>query len=343
MTEAKRFLSTLEKAGLESSILGSGSGARVVAVPALAGRIFLVNRDRVAHRFDADRVLSPSREIGVYNNYGGLNVWPAPEGGEFGWAYTRDGKWHVQDGVNAAPFRVSTDTEGSLAMERTSTIVNRRGTELSVRWQRAVEFRGIPDAGPGVEGCRLLVTDTLSCIPSAGVLIAPWTLEQFDASAATESFCVAADPRNAINFDYYEHPGNRIEYRERHFVYRTDGAKAGQIGVRAAARPRAIGMLDRANGFLAVRTVQGVSAALRYFNMADNDQPRGPWSAADVYSIFNSPPELSFLELETVGGCAEREGAFAPIPLTSETDYFFGGSGSLVKLIEERFGIRYGR
>jgi hypothetical protein len=342
MTGADGFFDALRKAGLETRILALPSGARAVAVPALAGRLFLVRGERVAHRFDAAQVLSPSRETGVYNNYGGLNVWPAPEGGEFGWTYTRDGKWHVQDGVNAEPFRVSAAAEGALVLERTSTIVNRKGTALRVGWRREAEFQGVPDAGPGVEGCLLRVTDSLACDPSADALIAPWTLEQFDASPDTESFCVVADPRGAINFDYYEHPGDRIRYHGGHFLYRTDGAKAGQIGVRAASRPRAIGMLDRANGFLAVRTVCGDVTAPRYFNMADNDQPRGPWSAADAYSIFNSPAHLSFLELETVGGCAPRGGAYAPLPLVSETRYFFGGPGDLIRLIEERFAVRYG-
>jgi hypothetical protein len=335
MTGVRDFLSALADAGKEHLALGEG-GWRAFVAPGLAGRVWIAAGERVLHRFDAAKVRAPSRELGVYNNYGGLNVWPAPEGGRYGWAYTTSGRWHVQDGVNVAPFRVLEAAKSRAVLERTSAIVNRAGTELIVTMRREVELR---IEGPAA--CTLVLTDVFACPPSHDALIAPWTLEQFDAHDGTTSFCVAGDPPGALNFDYYEHPGERIVYRPGYLLYRTDGKKAGQVGVRRDAFPAAIGMLDGRDGFLVVRRVASDSRGLTYFNIADNEQPRGPFSAADVYSIYNSPPELGFLELETIGGCRGEPGGRVPHELVSESTYVLGAPGALVQSVRDRLGVEF--
>ena len=60
-----------------------------------------------------------------------------------------------------------------------------------------------------------------------------------------------------------------------------------------------IGSLCPTRGVMVLRTTvmpeQGT-----YFNIADNDQKDGPFSAADMFSIFNGSQELNFHELETI-------------------------------------------
>jgi len=338
MTGTADFFSTLSRAGKETVTLQAG-GWRAVVVPGLAGRVFVCRGESVLHRFDGSKVVSPSREPGVYNNYGGLNIWPAPEGGPFGWTYTPAGKWHVQDGVNADPFTLTGSSGSAARLSRTSRITNRKGREVTVTMRRNVELSISPTRT--VDTCILRVTDRFSCPPARDVLISPWTLEQFDAHEGTTSFCVVADPRTAINFDFYEHPRERIVYRDGYFLYRTDSGKAGQIGIRRDAHPKAIGMMDARDGFLVVRTIIGKTGELTYFNIADNDQPRGPHSAADVFSIFNGPPELGFLELETIGGCTMENDMLVPHDLQSQSAYSVGTPEALAAAVRDGYGVDF--
>jgi hypothetical protein len=58
-----------------------------------------------------------------------------------------------------------------------------------------------------------------------------------------------------------------------------------------------------------------------YFNIADNDQPDGAFSAADTYSIFNSDTDMSAFELETVGCARVEDGILHGSELASRTSF----------------------
>jgi hypothetical protein len=58
-----------------------------------------------------------------------------------------------------------------------------------------------------------------------------------------------------------------------------------------------------------------------FFNIADNDQPAGPFSAADNYSIFNSDPDMAAFELETIGSATVENGALRGSTLVSVTTF----------------------
>jgi hypothetical protein len=53
--------------------------------------------------------------------------------------------------------------------------------------------------------------------------------------------------------------------------------------------------------------------------MADNDQPNGPFSAADNYSILNSGPETHSFELELISGATIQNGLVKGSELVSVT------------------------
>jgi hypothetical protein len=148
--------------------------------------------------------------------------------------------------------------------------------------------------------------------------MAAWSLEQFTATDTTLSFCAVREPRAAINFDFYAHPGARIGYHEKGFTYRTDGKGRGQIGIRQAAGPAWIGFADKARKLVCLRINQGPADGI-YFNIADNDQPKNPLSAADSYSIFNSDPDMNAFELETVGAARAADGLLKGSVLNSLT------------------------
>ena len=108
-------------------------------------------------------------------------------------------------------------------------------------------------------------------------LIAAWTLEQFDADGNTVSFCMVEKPKEAINFDFYENPGDRITFGGNGFTWRTDGLKKGQIGIRKEAAPEMIGFFDIKRKILCIRQNLTKPDKAVYFNIADNEQAGWPF------------------------------------------------------------------
>jgi hypothetical protein len=286
--------------------------------PTLGGRVFAEVDGESVHRIDLSAARNPSAD---FNNYGGNNFWPAPEGGEFGFNYRGD-EWYVQDGVNLQPFEV----DKGYSLRKKVALLNRRGATVNAVMQRGLEISPLPQM---LEGFNLkgflsyTVHDSFDVANKIGVsdaLISVWTLEQFDTTESTVSFCRVANPEGAVNFDFYDHPGDRIAYRPHGFLYKTDGRRRGQIGIKLGANAEFIGFYDLQRGLLCIRENLGPKGGL-YFNIADNDQPDGAFSAADTYSIFNSDTDMSAFELETVGCARVEDGILLGSELVSRTSF----------------------
>jgi len=297
-------------------------GARAVFAPDLGARVFCELDGMLLHRLDIENVRNPNQP---FNNYGGCNYWPAPEGGKFGFNYEGD-EWRVQPAINNEPFVLESKTDtGALARKKTSLKI-RTGTCLDVVMQREFKAASVPqflaDLQPKA-AFGYTVGDQIDVVSSVKVddaLIACWTLEQFNASDTTKSFVKVARPREAINFDFYEHPGEWITYASKGFFYKTDSKKLGQIGIKKDSAPEFIGFYDLERKLLCIREMVGEPEGV-YFNIADNDQPQGPFSAEDAYSIFNGDEELGFFELETVGGAIAEDGYLKGSRLLSRTSF----------------------
>ncbi|MBN1588580.1 MAG: hypothetical protein JW888_03605 [Pirellulales bacterium] len=311
--------------------------------PDMGGRVFAEVGGLSMHRIDLGVVADPTRP---FNNFGGGNFWPAPEGGKFGFNYEGD-RWRVQESINLQPFTVVSNAPDHPIIEKTIMLTNRAETVVEAIMRREMVLADSCPAcleGYSFEGFLSYVTvdsfEVLNSVPVEDALIAAWTLEQFDASEHTVSFCAVENPRAAINFDYYEHPGERIAYHERGFVYRTDGTKAGQVGAKARAGASLIGFCNYSTGVVCVREDRSMSDG-RYFNIADNDQPNGPYSAADNYSIYNSDTRMRAFELETVGS-ANVDGSFLKgSELVSATTFArFHETGDVEMFLAETLGPR---
>ncbi len=269
----------------------------------MGGRVFAEIGGQSLHRIDLASVRQPDQP---FANFGGGNFWPAPEGGKFGFNY-RGNEWYVQPCINAAPFQVASHDARAAVLQKRITLVNRAGTKVETGMQRA--FQLMPGAPAVLQRCRLegflsyRTNDSFSVlnkVPADAALLAGWTLEQFEGTDQTISFCAVDNPERAINFDFYAHPGKRIAYASRGFTYKTDSRGKGQIGIRQAAGARFIGFYDLSRRLLCLRENCSAAGGL-FFNIADNEQLQGPFSAADNYSIFNSDADMGAFELETIG------------------------------------------
>ena len=289
------------------------------------------------HRIDIDCVMNPDKP---FNNFGGNNFWPAPEGGAFGFNYEGD-TWRVQEAINNQPFELLSANKRGATMEKTVSLTNRTGTTIEAVMRRQVELvdfvpSALSQSEPlGIISYRAIDSfQVLNDVPVESGLIAAWTLEQFDASEHTRAFCVVDNPDEAINFDFYNHPGERINCFPKGFTYRTDGRCAGQIGVKVGAKASCVGAVDSARGTICIRENLGPSDGV-FFNIADNDQLEGPYSAADNYSVFNSDPEMSAYELETIGSAKTANGLLKGSELMSVTCFaIFADPAQAVSLVD---------
>jgi len=306
----------------KGAFVHENGGVRVLFAPDLGARVFCELDGLLVHRLDMENVRNPNRP---FNNFGGNNFWPAPEGGTYGFNYDGD-TWRVQTAINDQPFAIKMATATSAMACKETSLRNRSGATMDVVMKREFAVVSLPrfisDLRPAA-AFAYTVDDQIEVMNRVKVedaLVACWTLEQFDASDTTVSFARVGQPREAINFDFYDHPADRITYAPKGFFYKTDSGRRGQIGIRKSGAPEYIGFYDLARRLLCVREIVGSPQGI-YFNIADNDQPRGPFSAEDTYSIFNGDQSLGFFELETVGGANVRDGYLQGSRLRSQTTF----------------------
>lgn len=320
--------------------LECGQGS-ILIPPSLGGRIFCQLNGELVHRLDLEALRHPSPT--EYDNLGGNSLWPAPEGGPFAFNYLPESDvWTVQDGIAKAAPRVVREDEACVRVEKRIVLTNRRGTRLDLNYRRLVWARTLhPIAGLlDLEG---LTYDTLDAFEPLGdydaesVLLAPWSLEQFPGAEGILAFGQVPENGAALNCDFYGDPGERIVWRPDHFVFRLGGKERHQIGVRVDHDPRCIGALDVARSLLFVRKARPQQGT--YFNIADNEQTDGPFSTADLYSIFNGG-ELGFFELETIGAMQTADGRLAASSLLSQTVILRGSTEKLLAYLLETEGLQ---
>ncbi|NLX07261.1 MAG: hypothetical protein GXY33_19150 [Phycisphaerae bacterium] len=337
-----RYRRLLDLKAKGEAVLTFDHGVGQVALcPDMGGRVFAELAGRSMHRIDLETVADPRH---AFNNFGGGNFWPAPEGGRFAFNYRGDA-WYVQPVINCQPFGVAARDRTAATIVKEIALVNRGETVLDVAMRR--ELAVLPDAPALLRGaaCQVLSYRTVDSFEVRGevsaedALIAAWTLEQFDASPETVSFAVVDQPRAAINFDYYDHPRERIRFHRRGFVYRTDGQCRGQIGINRSAGTSCVGFYDLSRRLLCLRENRSDPREGVFFNIADNDQPDGPWSAVDNYSIFNSDPDMRAFELETIGSARVDGGRLTGSQLVSVTTFaIFEQAADLERLTMKMLG-----
>ena len=324
-------------AGILEVPCGAGS---VLLPPTMAGRIFCQFRGELVHRLDGAALRSPSAT--EYNNYGGNALWPAPEGGIFAFNYSADSDaWVVQEGIASAVPSIERQVDDTALIQKSIHLANRKGVALHLDYVRELRVYEptLPEGRYTIEGMAYSTVDSfepLGDYDAADVLLAPWSLEQFPGAEGIIAFGKLAESDPALNLDFYSDPGARIVRTDGQFTFALGGEARHQIGIPVVTGPTLLGALDPHRGFLFLRTCAAQDG--RYFNIADNDQKDGPFSAADRYSIFNGG-ELGFFELETIGAMQVEGGRLAKSSLHSETVILKGSVEELLRYLSEEKGI----
>jgi len=309
---------------------------------ALQGRIFAEIGGTLVHNFVPELAEHPSPER--FNNIGGNSLWPAPEGGPFAYNYPSGGPWTVQPGINTTPTRTLEAGPEQVRIAKEITLLNRRGRSIDLEFSRQVTLMREDElpVEPGVRRIGYRTIDRLSPLgdfPAEEFLLGAWSLEQLPGAEGVIAFGRCLDgAAAAINDDFYGSAAGRLEFSGETFRFRLGGSRRLQIALRQAASPVMIGSLDPARKIMALRTTPTQETGT-YFNIADNDQPAGPYSAADMFSIFNGARELNFHELETIAPMqTTADGLLAPSELPSTT-LIFQGEPEKLKRILACFGV----
>jgi len=319
--------------------LSCGDGS-VLVCPGLQGRIFCQLDDQLIHRLDLKALEAPSPT--GFNNLGGNSLWPAPEGGPYAFNYLPGSdQWLVQKCIGEARAEIVQRDEKNVVIEKQINLINRIGISIETIYRRVVSVPTV--AKPATEfdlaGLTYRTDDTFEPLGSYSadeVLLAPWSLEQFPGADGVTVFCKVAEPENAINYDFYGRPDDRIAFGDGYFTFLLGGDERHQIGIKTASRPQFIAALDMNRSLLVLRRTEPQKGV--YFNIADNDQPRGPYSAADLYSVFNGGA-LDFFELETIGAMRVTAGRVARSTLSSETTILKGKCEELRRYLFEQQGL----
>ncbi len=318
-----------------------GEHGGILLSPGYQGRIFAHIDGQLVHRLDEALLDGPPKE--GFNNVGGNYVFPAPEGGPYAFNYLPSSPdWVVQPAFNTQNPRVTARDAVSAVVEKEVTLENRQGVNVAFRFRRTLRPLEVDPAARALDlrGIRYEVEDEFEPRDEYSVdrvLLAPWSLEQFPGGPGVTSFAKVTDPRRSLNFDYYSDPSSRVSYGPNCFLFPLGDSRRHQVGVRVESDPAFVGALDTARSMLFLRRTPPQDGT--YFNIADNDQPAGPFSAADRYSVFDGG-ELGFFELETIGAMAVRDGRVGPSRLVSETLVLQGPLPALEHYLGEREGLR---
>jgi len=319
--------------------LATKDGAVLVS-PGLQGRIFAHLAGDLLHQLDRECLESP--RPGEFNNLGGNSLWPAPEGGPFAFNYMPGSEeWVVQTGIAEQPATITSQDYGSAAIEKRIELTNRHGTVLDLQFKREVRLSNAMDTSgfSALKGIAYHATDTfepLGSYPTDAALLAPWSLEQFPGGNGVTAFAKTKDPETAINFDFYGMPEAPPVHGEDFFSIQLGGTARFQIGIKVANEPEVLGALDANRNLLLLRITEKKDGL--YFNIADNDQPDGPGSAADMYSVFNGG-ELNFFELETIAPMQIRDGLMTTSSLHSTSIMMHGPMQELKRWVKCQYGI----
>ena len=120
------------------------------------------------------------------------------------------------------------------------------------------------------------------------------------------------------------------------FRFRFEGADRLQIGLPETAVPEYVGAVIPEKKLLIVRRIVDADPGQR-IDIADNDQPRGPFAECDMYSIFYGP-DANFFEVETIAPVRkDAAGRTTGSRLLAETHFYQGEVDVLLKLLGNEF------
>ncbi len=286
--------------------------AGVIAGLDLEGRLFTVLGGQVLNRVNPDAFPgTSSRER--YLNPGGDGLWPAPEGSRLGYLYST-GAWRVPPGLSAARYWVTSAAADRAVLRAEIDLINAQGIGIPTAFERHILVR------PGPRTVTLEITEVIEYLgntprPRETLLLAPWTLAQFDCGEGCEArFPAAGDP---CVWDLYGPSAERRQCRAGLWHVQTAGGPRFQLGI--APQVTYVEFSDPRRGLTVRRSAAALAPGFDYTDLTD----RAPQHEADGppirFSVYSDP--TCFMEIEAAGGCPQTLQPGCRLELVVTTEY----------------------
>ncbi|MGN6439584.1 MAG: DUF6786 family protein [Agriterribacter sp.] len=301
-----------DNAGKRTHLVGNEHAGVLVALD-MEGRMFTVWKGEVLNRVNPDAIRYHSDQH-TYHNPGGDVLWPAPEGTSMGYQYAT-GKWRVAPGIRFARYQVKESSDSRCVVEAEVDLVNNGGIGIATLFERDIRVAET-DIALKVhvrESITYVGTETL---PASQVMIAPWTLCQFDTDYRGKVIFPYSNPSEL--WDLYNETiagqctvnGNRMEVP-------ADGKRRFQVGL--ASTVPWIEFHHQQQGLVVKRSAAALDAGNRYIDIRDADPQSKPDARGVRFSIYNDAS--NFMEIEAVGGCPDIIEPGAVLSVDVETSY----------------------
>jgi hypothetical protein len=286
--------------------------AGVVAGLDLEGRLFTVLEGQVLNRVNPE-AFSGTCTRERYLNPGGDGLWPAPEGSRLGYEYCTSA-WRVPPGLSGARYWLTATTPDSAILRAEIDLINAQGIGIPTAFERHVRVR------PGKRAVTLEVTEVIEYLgntsrPRETLLLAPWTLAQFDCGPGCEARFPDAGP--ACVWDLYGPSDDRRHCRDGLWQVQTvGGGTRFQLGL--SAQVSYIEFADPRRGLTVRRSAAALAPGLAYTDLTDRPPQHEPDGPPIRFSLYSDP--TCFMEIEAAGGCPQtlQPGCRLELAVTTE-------------------------
>lgn len=290
--------------------------AGAVAGLDLEGRIYAVLNGEVLNRVNREAFLETCTRT-RYLNPGGDGLWAAPEGSRLGYEYST-GAWRVPPGLTSARFWLTTTTPDSAVIRAEIDLINAQGLGVPTAFERHITVQAAPNA------VTLRTTEVIEYLgavahPRETLLLAPWTLCQFDCGEG----CEARFPDGGKDcvWDLYGPSAERRACRAGVWHVQTAGGPRFQLGL--APQVSYVEFADPRRGLSVRRTAGTLPAGQTFVDLADRPPQHEPDGAPIRFSIYSDP--TCFMEIEAAGGCPHEIVPGTRLELAVTTEYRCSG------------------
>jgi len=286
------LLQLFRQGGKRSLLIGNENNG-VIAGLDLEGRLYFVYNGEVINRVNTAAVLGITTRKG-YLNPGGDGLWPAPEGTCYGYQYAT-GSWRVPPGLAYARFLETAPG----VIEAEVELINAQGIGLPTLFRRMVELdhQANTMTVKVTESIRYLGAQTWT---ADKIMLAPWTLCQFDCTPDCEVVFPATKPEDV--WDLYD-PSDDQRYRDGALI-RTHNSTTSRYQLGLAAPIAWIELRHPGKQLKVRRSALALPPDRHYIDIADAPPQTQPSPRGVCYSIYSDP--AGFMEIEATGGAANE-------------------------------------
>ncbi|MEC3879522.1 DUF6786 family protein [Parapedobacter sp. 10938] len=294
--KATQLIAAFKNAGKRIHIIGNENSG-VIAALDLEGRLFTVLNGQIVNRVNT-HAISAERTSSQYVNPGGDGLWPAPEGTACGYQYAT-GQWRVPPAIRFARFQVGESGGNRATIMSEIDLVNNQGKGIPTVFERQISIL------PALNAIDVNVRECITycgtqALSKTEVLLAPWTLCQFNCDDGCEVFFPSYDA--SAMWDLYDHSVNDQRRFDASYCYvPTKGNERFQIGLDKIVPW--IAFRNPSINLFVHRQAEALAAGQSYIDISDAPPSVPPDPRGVRYSIYSD--SNGFMEIEAVGGCPD--------------------------------------